>query len=102
MALFRFWVFSPSANLQPDTSAPVCTPVTSARRQLKSTPRLWLACRAARHSLNAVNGAHASVALALAAKIPRACRLGVSFFSTSLLLPRVSVEFLDFLTHLIG
>src|SRR5207245_10340055 len=69
---------------------------------LKSNPRLWLACSAATHSFNAVNGAHASVALALAANSPRACNLGVNFFSISLLLPFESVELLSFLTHLMG
>ena len=50
-----------------------------------------------------MNGAHASVAVALAANTPCACRLGVSFFSMSVLFPEVSVEFLEsLLTHLIG
>src|ERR1700719_4147907 len=50
-----------------------------------------------------MNGAHSSVAVALAGKIPWACRPGVSFFSSSVLLPGASVEFLEsFLTHLMG
>src|SRR3989442_13417359 len=102
MDLVRLCALLPTGPLQPDRSAPVSTPVTSARRQLKSNPRLWLACSAATHSFNAVNGAHASVALALAANSPRACNLGVSFFSISLLLAFASVELLSFLTHLMG
>src|SRR5882724_1992232 len=88
--------------LQPDRSALVCTPVTFARRQLKSTSRLWLAWSEARHSLSATKGAHASVVLALAGKIPCACSFGVSFFSMSLRLPFELGELLSFFTHLMG
>src|SRR6266849_7537486 len=103
MDLVRLCALLPTGPLQPDRSALVCTPVTSARKQLKSNPRLWLACSAATQSFNAVNGAHASVAFTLAASRPCACNFGVSFFSTSLLLPGESVEFLEsFLIHLIG
>src|SRR5580704_19396436 len=50
-----------------------------------------------------VNDAQASLTVVLAANRPWACRLGVSFFSASLLLPGASVEFFgSFLTHLIG
>ena len=59
--------------------------------------------KAARQSANSRNDAHASVAMTFAGNSPWACRLGVSFFSASLLAPGASVEFLEsFLTHLIG
>src|SRR6266403_5002784 len=105
MALFRDSAFSPSANLHPDRSALVCTPVTLALRQLNSNPRLWLAWSAARQSCSATKDAHASVAFELTGKSPWACNFGVSFFSVSLLLPFESGEFfesLSFLTHLMG
>src|SRR6266704_2736633 len=65
MALFKDSAFSPSATLHPETSALVCTPVMLALRQVKFSPRLWLACKAARHSFRAVNAEHAWVALEL-------------------------------------
>src|SRR4029077_7282559 len=105
MALCRDNDFSPSTILHPDRSALVCTPVTPARRQLNSSPRLWLTWSAARQSCSATKGAHASVAFALAGKSPWVCNFGVSFFSLSLLLPFESGEFfesLSFLTHLMG
>src|SRR5713226_1062526 len=105
MALFRPCALSPIEPLHPDRSALARTPVTFARRQLKSTPRLWLACSAARHSLSAVNGVHASVAFELAGRTPSACSFGVSFFSRSLRLPFESAELfesLSFLIHLMG
>src|SRR5713226_140175 len=105
MALFRLCAFSPSAALQPDRSTFECTPVTLARKQLKSSPRLRLAWSVARHSFSAVNDAHASVAFELAGKTPWACSFGVSFFSMSLRLPFESeepFEPLSFLTHLMG
>src|ERR1700733_384676 len=103
MALLSPCAFSPSATLHPDISTLVCTPVESARRQLKSTPRLWLPCIAAKDSNNSQNGSHASVAVALAANSPCARRLGVSFFSASPLFPDASTEFFEsFFTHLIG
>src|SRR5258707_13782634 len=97
--------FSPSATLQPDMSALACTPVTLARKQLKSNPRLWLAWSAARHSFSATKGAHASVAVAFAGKIHWACSFGVKFFSTSPRVPFESGEFfepLSFFSHLVG
>src|SRR5207245_7606504 len=97
--------FSPSATLQPDISALACTPVTLARKQLKSRPRLWLAWSAARHSFSATKAAHESVAFELAGKTPWACSFGVSFFSVSVRLPFDSTEFLEslsFFTHLMG
>src|SRR6266481_3655361 len=59
MALFRDSAFSPSANLHPDRSALVCTPVTLALRQLNSNPRLWLAWSTARQSCSATKDAPA-------------------------------------------
>src|SRR5712664_3451453 len=98
--LVRLWAFSPMGPLQPDRSTLVCTPVTSARTQLKSIPRFLLAWSDATHSSSAIKSAHASVTLALAANSPCAWNLGVSFFSISL---RDSVDFLEsFLTHLMG
>src|SRR5258708_26696367 len=105
MALCNPSALSPIEPLHPDRSALVCTPVTCARRQLNSTPRLWLAWSAARRSFSAVKDAHASVAFELAGKTPWACSFGVSFFSTSLLLPFASAEFLEplsFFIHLMG
>src|SRR5712692_9096742 len=103
MALFRLRGFSPSAALHPEILAVVCTPVTLARKQLKSNPRLRLAWSVARHSFSAVNEAQASVAFELAGKTPCACSLGVSFFSTSLRLPFESTDFFESLfTHLMG
>src|SRR5216684_1069445 len=100
MDLVRLWAFSPMGPLQPDRSTLVCTPVTSARTQLKSIPRFLLAWSDATHSSSAIKSAHASVTLALAANSPCAWNLGVSFFSISL---RDSVDFLEsFLTHLMG
>src|SRR5579864_5216084 len=43
-----------------------------------------------------MNGAHASVAVTLAANTPWACRVGVSLVSMSLLFPGVSEEVLEF------
>src|SRR6266571_6239935 len=86
-------------------SALACTPVTLARKQLKSSPRLWLAWSVARHSFNATKAAHESVAFELAGKTPWACNFGVSFFSVSVRLPFESTEFLEslsFFTHLMG
>src|SRR6266851_5248694 len=102
MALFRLCALSPIEPLHPDRSALVCTPVTFARRQLNSNPRLRLAWSAARHSFSATKAAHASVAFELAGKTPWACSFGVSFFSMSLRLPFDSGEFLSFFTHLMG
>src|SRR6266851_6275122 len=105
MALFRLCALSPIEPLHPDRSALVCTPVTFARRQLNSNPRLRLAWSAARHSFSATKAAHESVAFELAGKTPWACSFGVSFFSVSLRLPFESTEFLEslsFFTHLMG
>src|SRR5713101_10125083 len=102
IAFFRLWAWSAIAPLHPDRSALVCTPVTFARRQLNSNPRLRLAWSAARHSFSATKAAHASVAFELAGKTPWACSFGVSFFSMSLRLPFDSGEFLSFFTHLMG
>src|SRR5215469_7218913 len=102
MAFVKGSAFSPSATLHPETSALLCTPVMAALMQVKFSPRLWLAWRAARHSLRAVNAEQAPVRLELAGSSPSACSLGVSFVSTS---PRVALEssdFLSFLTHLMG
>src|SRR5882724_8467314 len=100
MDLIRLWAYSPMGPLQPDRSTLVCTPVTSARTQLKSIPRFLLAWSVATHSSRATNSAHVSVTLAFAASRPCAWSLGVSFFSISLL---ESADFLEsFLTHLMG
>ena len=105
IALFRLCALSPIEPLQLDRSTLVCTPVTFARKQLNCNPRLRLAWSAARHSFSAVKAAHASVAFALAPKIPWACSFGVSLFSMSLRLAFESGEFLEplpFFTHLMG
>src|SRR6476646_9034105 len=100
MDLVRFWPLSPIGPLQPDRSTFVCTPVTSARTQLKSIPKFLLAWSDATHSSSATKSAHASVTLAFAAMSPCAWNLGVSFFSMSLLELGELLE--SFLTHLIG
>src|SRR6266852_1057043 len=100
MDLVRLWVFSPMGPLQPDRSTLVCTPVTSARRQLNSIPRFLLTWSDATHSSSATNSAHVSVTFAFAASRPCAWSLGVSFFSISLL---ESADLLEsFLIHLMG
>src|SRR5882762_2168282 len=100
MDLVRFWALSPIGPLQPDKSTFVCTPVTSARTQLKSIPRFLLAWSDATHSSRATKSAHASATFAFAASSPCAWNFGVSFFSISSL---DSLDFLEsFLTHLIG
>src|SRR6516225_3498615 len=102
MALFKGSAFSPSATLHSEASALECTPVMAALRQVKFNPTLWLAWRAARHSLRAVNAEQVPVRLEPAGRSPCACSLGVSFVSTSPRPPLESSDFLSFLTHLMG
>src|SRR6516225_11061617 len=102
MALFKGSAFSPSATLHSEASALECTPVMAALRQVKFNPTLWLAWRAARHSLRAVNAEQVPVRLEPAGRSPCSCSLGVRFVSTSPRPPLESSDFLSFLTHLMG
>src|ERR1700676_161417 len=99
MALWRSMRLS-LAPLQEERSALVWTPVTLARRQLNSMAAFLLACRAARQSCSAVNGAQVSVSEALGARTPAVCRLAASFLSRSALeADGSSAAGLDFLTQ---
>src|SRR5262249_62010865 len=83
MALWRSMRLS-LVPLQEETSALVCTPVTSARRQLKSMPVFLLAWSVATQACSEVKGEQASVRLPFCGSKPADLRLASSFLSRSL------------------